>query len=654
MKTKKKKSLWVILTSLIMLVCCCFVFYGCNNDTTANSNSGGQQNPPDNLGGGQTGKLPSEVDYLDKETTILTTMSNLGLESFKQNTTYDSENITQVASDGIISGAGNYLLSGDYPNGITITANKDDEIHLFLNGANISSTSLSGIAKTDKAITLYITAMSGTENTITSSSSSTNALQVKGTLIINGTGNLSVIANGEDSSGIKVSKTCYIVNANVSIKSNKHGISAQTICAEDSTINITALSENSKDGLHSECDFDNKKGTTYEFSNDSGYVYLKNVNYTCKVYGDGIQADTYVYIEGGQTNITAQGIFVQYSEQNKTTYSLTNDDFRFTKNGTAYIKVASDENRSISSLYALVQSAKGIKVGEIEYDTDGDDIDDSVVLSSDYSIYIKSGEFTINSSDDAIHSNSGNTFIKGGNFTINTNDDAITSDLLTQIDGGEIDIQSSYEGLEGAYVKISGGNLSIVSSDDGINSASDDENITEYIVITGGEILVNASGDGLDSNGSILISGGNVTVIGPTSGGDGALDSETGIIVEGGTLIAYSSLGMVETPSTNSTQCVVSYGQNSQIASNTTITLKDSDNSEIVSFVTQKASGSIIISSPLLSNGKTYSLYVGNSKVSTFTISSILTTLGTSSNFSGGGNMGGGQQPGGNPPQRPN
>ena len=654
MKTKKKKSLWVVLTSLIMLVCCCFVFYGCNNDTTANSNSGGQQNPPDNLGGGQTGKLPSEVDYLDKETTILTTMSNLGLDSFKQNTSYDTSSITQVASDGIISGAGNYLLSGEYSSGLTITANKNDEIHLFLNGANISSTTASGIAKTDKAITLYITALDGTENTITSSSSSTNVLQVKGTLIINGTGNLSVIANGEDSSGIKVSKTCYIVNANVSIKSNKHGISAQTICAEDATINITALSENSKDGLHSECDFDNENGKTYEFSNDSGYVYLKNVNYTCKVYGDGIQADTYVYIEGGQTNITSQGVFVQYSETNKTTYDLTDDDFRYSKNGTAYIKVASDENRSISSLYALVQSAKGIKVGEIEYDTDGDDVDDSVVLSSDYTIYIKSGEFEINSSDDAIHSNSGNTFIKGGTFTINTNDDAITSDLLTQIDGGNINIESSYEGLEGAYVKISGGNLNIVSSDDGINSASDDDDVTEYIIISGGEILVNASGDGLDSNGSILISGGNVTVIGPTSGGDGALDSETGIIVEGGTLIAYSSLGMVETPSTNSTQYVVSYGQNSQIASNTTITLKDSDNSEIVSFVTQKACGSIIISSPLITKGGTYSLYVGSSKVSTFTVSSILTTLGASSNFSGGGNMGGGQQPGGNPPQRPN
>ncbi len=296
-------------------------------------------------------------------------------------------------------------------------------------------------------------------------------------------------------------------------------------------------------------------------------------------------------------------------------------------------------------------------MGEIEYDTDDDAEDDATITEGGYTIYINSGDFVITSSDDAIHTNSGNVVIKGGTFKINTNDDGITADLLTQIDGGTIEIQSSYEGIEGAYVKITGGDITIFASDDGINSASDDTSITEYIIISGGKIKVDANGDGLDSNGSILMTGGEVTVCGPTSNADGALDAENGILVNGGTLIAYSSLGMVETPATNSEQYVISYGQNSSIASGTTIAIKNSDGETILSFTTEKACGSVILSCPALTSGETYNLYIGSTLTSTFTISSKITTLGASANFGGGGNMGGGGfnpgQNGGTPPAKP-
>ncbi len=49
--------------------------------------------------------------------------------------------------------------------------------------------------------------------------------------------------------------------------------------------------------------------------------------------------------------------------------------------------------------------------------------------------------------------------------------------------------------------------------------------------VRGGTLWVDASGDGLDSNGGLYVTGGTVTVCGPTSGGDGALDySGDGII----------------------------------------------------------------------------------------------------------------------------
>lgn len=657
MKKTKTKRFNFLLSIVALLLICCVAFVGCSNDADTSGSFTPQQPPQQNqmdyLGGGGTGVVPTEVSYSTNENSVVDA-STIDLSSYKNDIADSLEGIETLTlnSDGSveITSAGSYILTGEYSGGITISSNvaKDETIHLYLNNATISSATSSGVVKSDNKINLIITVLDGTTNSISTTAEGENALQVKGTLVINGSGTLSINGSSTDSSAIKVSKTCTIVDATVNLSSTKHGISAETIQCEDATIIVSSAT---KDGLHSECDFDNKKGNTYDFTLETGYVYLKNAKYTCTVNGDGIQADTFVYIEGGETNITTEGEFVQYSDSNKTTYDLEDDDFRYIKNGSSYQKVADDYKGSLSSRYALTQSSKGIKVGEIEYDTDGDDIDDAVVESDGYTIYLNGGTYVINSTDDAIHTNSGNTFIKDGNFTINTNDDAIMSDLLTEIDGGTINIQSSYEGIEGAYVKITNGTITIFSSDDGINSASDDTSITEYIIITGGTITVDANGDGLDSNGSILISGGTITVCGPTSNADGALDAENGIIVNGGTLVAYSSLGMVETPSQNSSQYVVSYGQTSNIASNSTVIIKDSNGNEVVSFTTTKISGSIIVSCPEFKNGETYTLYIGSNLISTFTISNQITTLGASNNFSGGG-MGGNMGGGGMPPQQ--
>ncbi len=618
----KRNALTIIVA--VLLVITCTVLVACN-PTEQEDNP--FKNPGDNLGGGGVGTLPDEIPPVDDDSFSFSDLGDLKNDTSSQGAT------SYTGSDTLleISNGGDYVLSGTYTKGIQITASKS-EVHIFLNNAAISNAEGVAVATNKNAI-VTITAIDGTQNTI-SNSTDGNAIHIKGTLNINGKGTINIASTSK--SGIKVTKALSIVDVNLQISSANHGISAQSVEAQNATINVTSAT---KDGINAECDDDT---TTFPKNYSEGFVALYNTSYTCTVQGDGIQADTLVYIKGGNINITTQGEFISYSASNLATYDLVSDDFRYIKSGSTYKKIASDDRSSLSSRYALRQSCKGIKAGEIDYTDDNEN--EITVTDGDYLISINGNcTITITSTDDAIHTNSGDVAIFDGNVTINTLDDGITSDNITQINGGTIDIQSSYEGIEGAYVTISGGTINVVASDDGVNAASDDRTIKEYISISGGNITVNADGDGLDSNGSILITGGTVIVHGPTSGHDAALDADSGIIIQGGTVFSSSTLGMVETPSTNSTQYVLSYAQSTKVASGSTIQIKDENGNELFSVTTQKVCQSTIISLASFEKGKEYTIYGNGTALETFTISSIITSVGSSASMGRpGGGPGGG------------
>ena len=604
----------------LMLVVCMSVLTACKATTF--------ENPGDYLGGGGTGESATAIDVSDKEsaTEAAATTDLSALSEDTDSTGATSE--TATTEELVISEAGDYMLAGNY-GGVHITATKNSAVHIFLNGANITATSGKALYS-DNKISATITIVEGTTNTIINSGDDVNAVHIKGSLNINGSGKLNVTSNSK--SGIKASGVLKVVDADITINAAAHGLTAQTVIAEDCKINVTT----GKDGIQAE-------SSDYEDSNTfvltDGYVSIKNVEYTATTQGDGIQADTFVYIDGGTYSISTNGTWVAYSTANISTYGLETDDFRWERSGSTYKKVASDEvsKKGISNLYALSQGCKGIKVGELEY-TDANDT--THVISGDYNILIKSGTFTIDATDDAIHTNGGDTIIRGGTYTISTLDDGIASDGLTQINDGTINITTSYEGIEGAYVEINGGSINLYATDDGINAASDDTTITEHIIITGGTTVVKADGDGIDSNGSIQIDGGVVVVHGTTSGADAALDADTGILVNGGYLFATGSLGMVETPSSNSTQYVVSIATKSSIAANTTISIKNSSDA-VVSVTTLKSCQSIIVSCPEFERGASYTIYGGTSTIATFTISSIITQVGSTSSGTPGGGPGG-------------
>lgn len=116
-------------------------------------------------------------------------------------------------------------------------------------------------------------------------------------------------------------------------------------------------------------------------------------------------------------------------------------------------------------------------------------------------------------------------------------------------------------------------------------------------------------------------------------------------MINGGTVIATSMSGMVETPSLNSTAYVVSYAQTDVISAGNVITVKDSSGNTVLQTTTTKNCQSIIFSTPKLDKSKTYTIYNGETELSSVTVSANITLAGTVSQ----GGFGGGGQPMGNP-----
>lgn len=306
---------------------------------------------------------------------------------------------------------------------------------------------------------------------------------------------------------------------------------------------------------------------------DVGYIIINSGIFTIDAGADGIQANSNVQISDGTFDITTAG--------------------------GANAKLSSDA------------TAKAIKSG--------------------INIFIDGGIFTIDSADDAVHSNNGIT-IDNAYLSIETGDDGVHADTELTVDGGYIQISESYEGLESGIVNINGGQIDITSSDDGVNVAGGTDGSghqgggpsynsdSGYLIsITNGYLTVDADGDGLDANGDIEMSGGTVIVNGPTSNGNGALDYDGSFQISGGFLLAVGSSGMAQGPSSSSSQDWVGVNYASALSAGTLIHLESSSGDTLFTFAPSKRNQSMVFSSPNLESSQTYNFYTGGSSTGSST-----------------------------------
>jgi hypothetical protein len=510
-----------------------------------------------------SGPVKAAIKQLDIEDstpdkTVSTTASKIiTLIQDGSTTNAGSSSVTITGNTIKIKEAGTYSLSGTLSNGKVIVDVEGAQVFLIFNGVSITSNDGAPLAIFGTKKKV-ITLAAGTQNTLTDAAVYTDYY------------------TGDEPNGALFSKKALTINGTGSLTvkgNNNNGIS----CKDNLKIMSGTITVQAKNNALKGNDSIVIKGGTLNLTSDAdgmkadsvgetkGYVYIENADLTITAAEDAIQAYRAVWIAGANTKVTGKA-----------------------------------GGGSTGAHYEGSGSAKGIKV-------EGD-------------LLIEGGTVTIDSLDDAVNID-GTASITGGTLTIRTDDDAIHVVKLLVIENGTIAIPRSYEGLESKNVIIKGGTITITAENDGINASVEDGSSTAEcnVFIDGGTVTINSAIDAIDANGAIVLSGGTVTV---THRGDHTglpLDADRGIVVTGGQVYAVSA-GNNHAPAGNSAQKSVVLTAAAVKAAGTRIRINNSTGIAIVDFTAPEPFSSLMISSNAFADGELYTLYVGETKITRFTL----------------------------------
>lgn len=584
----KKRIGWISIALLALML-----VFSCNNESELSEpeeegNSGETSDKNDGT------SHEDDADYIwDGSAVIPIFLNGTSIEESTDGATANGSVLT-------ITSAGNYGISGSLTDGQIIVNTEDNAtVRLILSGVDITCLKSAPIyVKNAKKIVVVLA--ENTTSKLTDGASYTYDIPAdeepnavifsKSDLTIYGSGSLIVDANFND--GIASKDGLIVKSGTITVNSVDDGIVGKDYLIVKGG-SITVIS--SGDGLKSGND-----------SNTSvGYISIETGTISVTSSGDAIVAESEVLIKDGKFNLVSGG--------------------------------------GSNSKASATVSSKGIK-GTVSVITDG-------------------GNFTISSADDAIHSN-GSVTINAGTFTLSSGDDGIHADVAVALGEAEINLTKSFEGIEAATISVDKSTIHLLASDDGFNATKGstaggtESNDGSNLTISSGYVFVNASGgDGLDSNGNITITGGTVIVHGPQSQPEVGMDYNGTCKITSGTLvISGTNSNMTQGPSTTSTQYAVKIISGSGLSSGTLFHIQDASGNDLLTFKPVRSYYSIVYSSSALKSGSTCDVYTGGSstgtetdglyvggtysggtKYTSFTVSGIVTSIGTG----GGGGPGG-------------
>ncbi|MDC4233403.1 carbohydrate-binding domain-containing protein [Actinomyces sp. B33] len=210
-----------------------------------------------------------------------------------------------------------------------------------------------------------------------------------------------------------------------------------------------------------------------------------------------------------------------------------------TLSGEGRLSVTGNTNDAINSSDGLVIVSGSIDAVAVDDAIRGKDY----LVVHDASISVDAGDDGLKT-DNTTDAERGWMLIGGGDVTIAAGDQGINAVQGLEICGGTVTVTESSEGIESSAPTVSGGTVTITASDDGINasgyedSADPEADDGSVLTLSGGVVVLSAGSDGLDSNGSVVISGGTVTIDAGLAGEGEVVDANAGVTWTGGSVVA--------------------------------------------------------------------------------------------------------------------
>lgn len=220
-------------------------------------------------------------------------------------------------------------------------------------------------------------------------------------------------------------------------------------------------------------------------------------------------------------------------------------------------------------------------------------------------IVMEDGSLVLDASGDALRADGALT-MRGGALSITCGSDGLRAGGDVAVSGGVIWVDECETGLSGANVSVESAEVSIVSAGAGLYALS--ERGGDASVLDGAKLTIAAGGDGIAAGADVYLAGGETSIC--CSGRSGApLNAAGEVFAGGGTLIAAG--GSDESAiAEDSAQAVLRARFNGTLREGVRVVVEDENGQAAFSFEPEADFSRLMLTSPALQQGATYTLYV--------------------------------------------
>ncbi len=535
-----------------------------------------------------------------------------------------SDSVQINGTTAILTEEATYIVSGTLDDGmLVVDADEAAKLQIVLDNASITSSTSAAlyVLEADK---VFVTLAEGSQNALANGGSFVaiddsdidGAVYSKQDLTFNGSGALSVTSPAGH--GIVGNDDLVLAGGTYTVTSASHGLNANDSVRITGETGLTL--DAGKDGIH------------VENNNDAslGFVYISGGTFAIEAEGDGISAGAYLQITDGAYDLLAGGGSVNGESQSSTSWGGFRGGPMETAPSAGETSESSTSMKGLKAVSSLVISGGtfAIATGDDAFHADETltvtggaiDISESYEGLEALHLDIQGGEISLVSRDDGLNAaggtdGSGSTGGRDGRFggwmggAPDGEAPAGPGEAPERSDGSAKEpVEPPQDASDGSValpeMPEGGGRGGRGGMGGGFSSASSGGSIA----ISGGTLTIQASGDGLDANGTIEITGGTTVVAGPTSGDTAVLDYDTSATIAGGTFLGTDAAGMAQT-FRSAEQGVVTERVSGSAGDE--IVLADASGTALLTLSPALDFQFIVLSSPDLVSGETYTLTVG-------------------------------------------